>query len=148
MHRLTSCWEMNGKRSSSSSDGERCFESSVAGRPPGWRAATNEPGPGERCRDESDSPAKQHNQLGPTVASSRADESDEADGGSRFSFYPLTAPAVRPARILRWKTSTRMTSGNVTTTEAAIRFAERQLELGVAGELAIATWHGAGFVVA
>lgn len=34
--------------------------------------------------------------------------------------YPFTPPAVRPATILRWKTSTRTISGRVTTTEAAM----------------------------
>src|SRR3954454_13743323 len=33
---------------------------------------------------------------------------------------PLTAPKVRPATIRRWKTSTMMTMGMVTTTEAAM----------------------------
>src|SRR3954452_14426705 len=37
-----------------------------------------------------------------------------------FPGQPLTAPAVRPATILRWKTSTRITTGIVTTTEAAM----------------------------
>lgn len=37
--------------------------------------------------------------------------------------YPFTAPAVRPARILRWKMSTSAISGSVTSTEAAMRFA-------------------------
>ena len=34
--------------------------------------------------------------------------------------YPLTAPAVRPATILRWKMRTRTMSGSVTMTEAAM----------------------------
>src|SRR5215475_5491045 len=33
--------------------------------------------------------------------------------------YPLTAPAVRPATIRRWKTSTMIMTGIVTTTAAA-----------------------------
>src|SRR3954451_17309778 len=36
----------------------------------------------------------------------------------RFS-YPLTAPAVRPATIRRWKMSTKMMIGTVTSTAAA-----------------------------
>ncbi|GAA5511491.1 hypothetical protein Dcar01_00201 [Deinococcus carri] len=35
-------------------------------------------------------------------------------------FQPLTAPAVRPETMLRWKTSTRMISGMVTITLAAM----------------------------
>src|ERR671913_1300976 len=35
------------------------------------------------------------------------------------SDQPLTAPDVRPATILRWKTRTRAMTGMVTTTEAA-----------------------------
>src|SRR6185503_11910026 len=34
--------------------------------------------------------------------------------------YPLTAPAVRPETILRWNARTRMTSGKVTITDAAM----------------------------
>ena len=34
--------------------------------------------------------------------------------------YPFTAPAVRPATMRRWKTSTKMTSGSVITTAAAL----------------------------
>ena len=34
--------------------------------------------------------------------------------------YPFTAPEVSPATIRRWKTSTRMTTGMVTITEAAM----------------------------
>jgi hypothetical protein len=34
--------------------------------------------------------------------------------------YPLTAPAVRPAMIFRWRISTRTINGMVTTTEAAM----------------------------
>src|SRR5260221_10330034 len=33
---------------------------------------------------------------------------------------PFTAPAVRPETILRWNSSTRMTSGTVTITDAAM----------------------------
>ena len=37
-----------------------------------------------------------------------------------WGVYPLTAPAVRPATIRRWKISTRAISGTVTTTAAAL----------------------------
>gem|GEM_PF-3070281 len=34
--------------------------------------------------------------------------------------YPFTAPAVKPSTMLRWKNSTRIMSGTVTTTLAAM----------------------------
>src|SRR3954463_11556976 len=40
--------------------------------------------------------------------------------GDSFPDQPLTAPAVSPATMRRWNTSTRMTTGIVTTTEAAM----------------------------
>ena len=43
----------------------------------------------------------------------------EDDVGHLGSPYPLTAPAVRPATMRRWKMSTRMMIGTVTTIEAA-----------------------------
>src|SRR5207302_8349804 len=43
----------------------------------------------------------------------------ELDLGHGRLLYPLTAPAVRPATILRWKNSTSTMTGTVTTTAAA-----------------------------
>ena len=37
-----------------------------------------------------------------------------------LGIQPLTAPEVRPATIRRWNTSTMITTGMVTTTEAAM----------------------------
>jgi hypothetical protein len=39
--------------------------------------------------------------------------------GVPFQLYPFTAPAVSPETMRRWKIKTSITSGTVTTTEAA-----------------------------
>src|SRR4029453_11060455 len=53
-----------------------------------------------------------HHRLAAAVA---LDDVPERDLGH----HPFTAPAVRPATMRRWKSSTRTTTGIVTTTEAA-----------------------------
>ena len=58
----------------------------------------------------------------------------------RLVGYPLTAPAVRPARILRWKMRTSTTKGIVTITEAARMLPHGSSYWVLPVKLAIAGW--------